>query len=162
MAQEFGGIYDVSNMSDEELRQLVVQQLGEYPNIDSGWVTVEVKNGHVSLSGRVGTDGAVQVAEQVVNAILGIDSYTNDLIVDELHRGQAPIAADVAVSAADQFEDQLGEPEGQTTDTAGHLTEDIEAETYGTHDMQKAIREGATYIPPDRPISDGYDSRENH
>lgn len=162
MAKEYGGIYDVSNMSDEELRQLVVQQLSEYPNIDSEWVRVEVKDGHVSLSGRVGTDGAVQVAEQVVNAILGIESYTNDLMVDELHRGQAPSAADVAASAADQYEDQLGEPEGHSTDTAAHLTEDIEAETYGTHDMQKAIQEGATYIPPDRPISDGYDSRENH
>lgn len=87
--------------------------------------------------------------------MIGIDTYENELVVDELHRADNP-------EAADEVDDQSGEPDPQQSDTAEHLVEDLETETYGTHDVQEAIRDGATYIPPDRPVSDGYDSRENH
>lgn len=162
-AEEFGSDpYDISDMDDDELRDLVVQQLREYPEIDSDWVTVDVRDGRVTLSGRVGTDQEVQVARNVVHDVLGVENLSNELVVDELHRGQLPEAADDAATHEAEIVDQRGEGERQQSDTAGHLHEDLERMTYGTHDMQEAIREGSTYEPPDRPISEGYDSGEDH
>ena len=163
MAREYGGdLYDLNNMTDAEIRELVVQQLNEYPNIDPGWIDVRVKDGFVTLSGRVGTDGENQVAESVLDDVLGIDRYSNELVVDELVRGEAPAGADESVALDEEVDEQLGESDPQQSDTADHLAENLEADTYGTHDMGSAIRDGTAYIPPDRPIPDGYDSRENH
>lgn len=163
MASEHGGdIFDLNNLSDDELRMLVMEQLREYPNLDAEWIDVDVKEGIVTLSGRVGTDAEVQVAESVLDDVIGLDTYDNQLSVDELHRGDNPEAADEAVAADAEVDEQSGEPDPQQSDTAEHLAEDLETETYGTHDVQEAIRDGAAYTPPDRPVSDGYDSRENH
>lgn len=162
-AEEFGGdLFDIADMNDDELRALVVDQLREYPEIDSDWVTVDVRDGHVTLSGRVGTDQEVQVAYVVVHDVIGVENISNELVVDELHRGQLPEAADDAITHDEEVVDQRGEGEQLQSDTAGHLHQDLERMTFGTHDMQEAIRDGSTYIPPDRPISEGYDSGEDH
>src|SRR5215217_931416 len=93
-----GDIFDFSGMTDDELYDVVVQELREHPEIDSEWVEVQVKDGHVTLSGRVGSDSEVSVAEQVVTEILGLTEFTNELMVAELHRGETPEAADDAVA----------------------------------------------------------------
>lgn len=162
MARQHGGdVFDFEDMSDDEIRSIVVEHLREYPNLDAAEMEVTVRNGHVTLGGRVGTDAEVQVAEAVLDDVLGLESYTNDLVVDESVRYQLPEAADDADAAGEELDDQHGGDE-QQSDTAEHLQEDLESQTYGTHDLGEAIRDGATYIPPDRPVSDGYDSRENH
>jgi hypothetical protein len=163
MAGEHGGdLFDLGNMSDEEIRELVVEQLREYPNIDADWIDVQVKDGLVTLSGRVGTDAELQVAEAVVHDVIGIESYSNELMVDELHRAEGAEAIDDWLVEEDEADDQLGTPDSQQSDTADHLVEDLEAETFGTHDMGEAIQDGIPYIPPDRPIGDGYASTEDH
>ena len=163
MAQDFDELFfDFSSMPDEDIYDVVVQHLREYPNLDAGWIDVSVKDGFVTLSGRVGTDGEKQVAEKVVAEVLGIQSFANELLVTETHRGDAPEAADDAAAADEEVEEQLGEPDANQSDTAEHLVQDLDTQTYGTHDMGEAIEEGATYIPPDRPIPDGYDSEEQH
>jgi hypothetical protein len=160
------GAFDFSTMTDDEIYDLVLQHLGEYPELDLGWIEVTVRDGHVKLSGSVSSDGEVQIAEKAVVEVLGIDedSFTNELLVDELHRGEMPEAADDAVTADLEVDDQLGEQGGssQHSDTAAHLTEDLEALTYGTHNASGAIEGGASYEPPDRPVPDGYGNRENH
>jgi hypothetical protein len=163
MATQHGGdLFDFSDMTDDEIRGVVVEHLREYPNLVADALEVTVRNGHVTLGGRVGTDAEVQVAEAVLDDVLGIESYTNDLVVDESRRYELPNAADDAAAAAGELDDQLGTMDDQQSDTAEHLHEDIESQTYGTHDVGTAVRDGATYTPPDRPVSDGYDSRENH
>jgi hypothetical protein len=163
MATQHGGeLFDFSDMTDDEIRGVVVEQLREYPNLVADALEVTVRNGHVTLGGRVGTDAEVQVAEAVLDDVLGIETYTNDLVVDESRRYELPNAADDAAAAAEELDDQLGTMDDQQSDTAEHLHEDIESQTYGTHDVGTAVRDGATYSPPDRPVSDGYDSRENH
>jgi len=158
------GTFDFSSMTDDEIYDLVVQNLGEYPELDMGWIDVAVRNGHVTLSGRVSSDGEVQIAEKALVEVLGLDEthLTNELIVDELHRGEMPEAADDAVAQELESDDQLGETAMDQSDTADHLVEDLDALTYGTHDVGTAIEEGASYEPPDRPVADGYGSRESH
>ena len=157
-----GDIFDFSGMTDDELYDVVVQELREHPEVDSEWVEVQVKDGHVTLSGRVGSDSEVSVAEQVVTEILGLTEFTNELMVDELHRGETPEAADDAVAADLEVGSQYGETNDNQSDTAAHLVEDLEAQTYGTHSLSDAVNDGAAYSPPDRPTGEGYGSRESH
>jgi len=159
------GAFDFSTMTDDEIYDLVVQHLGEYPELDLGWIEVRVRDGHVTLSGAVSSDGEAQIAEKAVVEVLGIDDehFTSELVADELHRGENPEAADDAVTADLEVDDQLGEEGGtQQSDTAEHLVEDLDALSYGTHSAQAAIEDGASYEPPDRPVPDGYGNRENH
>ncbi|HEX6369337.1 MAG TPA: BON domain-containing protein [Longimicrobium sp.] len=157
-----GDIFDFSGMTDDELYDVVVQQLQEHPEIDSEWVEVRVKEGHVTLSGRVGSDSEVSVAEQVITEILGLQEFTNELMVDELHRGEMPEAADDAVAQDLEVDAQYGEGNDNQSDTAAHLVEDLGAQTYGTHSLSDAVNDGAAYNPPDRPSGGGYGSRESH
>ena len=158
------GTFDFSEMDDDEIYDLVVQHLTEYPELDVGWMDVIVSGGHVTLSGRVSSDGEVQIAEKALVDVLGLpeESFTNDLVVDELHRGEMPEAADDAVAQELDTDDQLGSSAWDQSDTAQHLVEDLDAQAYGTHDASQAVEEGATYEPPDHPVADGYGSREDH
>lgn len=162
MAENVNDVYNFSAMDDDEVYDVVVQHLREYPEVDAGWIDVSVKDGLVTLSGRVGTDGERQVAEKLVAEVLGIERYANELVVSEAHRGEAPMAADEAVASDLEVDDQLGEDERNQSDTAGHLEQNLETDTYGTHDLGTSIEDGTPYVPPDRPIPDGYDSHENH
>ena len=162
MARSFDP-YDLSGMTDDEIYDVVVQHLGEYPELDMGWIDVRVRDGRVTLSGRVSSDGEAQVAEKALVEVVGLPDVVNELVVDELHRGEAPMAADEARAQDEEVDDQIGEPPNlNQSDTAAHLMEDVETETYGTHDMSTAIEEGTSYTPPDRIIPDGYGNRENH
>ncbi|HEX2091330.1 MAG TPA: BON domain-containing protein [Longimicrobiaceae bacterium] len=163
MARDFGDLFfDFSTMTDDEIYDVVVQQLREYPNIDPDWMEVEVRDGHVTLSGRVGTDGEKQVAEKIIVEALGISNFTNHLVVDELVRGDVPEAIDEALVYEQELDDHLGGGIMNQEDTASHLMENLEVQTYGTRDVQQAIEEGAPYEPPDRPLPDGYGSEEAH
>lgn len=163
MAARYGGdAFDFSGMTDDELYDLVVQHLREHPEVDEEWIDVRVADGQVTLAGRVGSDTEASVAEQVLTTTLGLDRVVNELVVDALHRGEMPEAADESVAADREVDDQAGEGNKAHSDTASHLSPDLDAETYGTHDLGTAVEEGATYIPPDRPRGDGYGSREQH
>jgi hypothetical protein len=160
MAEDFSRIHDFDRMTDDEIYDLVVQQLREYPEVDVDDVEVQVRDGHVTLVGRVSSDREVQVARAAVVDLLGVERFSSDLVVDELRRGMAPEAADDAVTANAEVEDPLGEEAPNQSDTAQHLDEDLSSQMYGTRDVQQAVEEGATYEPPDRPVSDGYGSGE--
>ena len=162
MSKDFEDIHDIENLDDDSLRELVYQELTEYPEIDPDLVDVEVDNGRVRLSGRVGTEQELQQVEYVVSDVLGVQTVTNDLVIDELVRGERPEAADDAAAADRAIEPQLGRGEERTSDTASHLIEDSKAEMFGTQDVQEAVAGGLSYEPPDRPIQEGTRSRENH
>jgi hypothetical protein len=162
MAREYGGdIYDFATMTDDEIREVVLEHFRESPTLDADDIDVLVQEGTVSISGRVGTDSEVEVAIAILDDVLGLD-YTNELVFDELRRGEAPNAADDAIALQEETESSYGSPSDQQSDTAEHLVEDLEAETFGTRDLGKAIQDGSSYNPPDRPTSGGYGSREEH
>ena len=165
MATQHGGdLYDFSSMTDDEIRTVIIQHFQENPSLDTDWIEVLVQEGFVTLSGRVGTDGEVQVAEGLLHDILGITTYQNDLVVDELHRISLSEASDEATTQVDELEESVGSGnvQDQHTDTSEHLVANLEEDTFGTQDMGAAIRDGNPYIPPDRPQTDGYGSREDH
>jgi hypothetical protein len=160
--RDFGDVFDFSTMSDDEIYDVVVQELSETPGLDAGWIDVAVKDGRVTLSGRVATDGEAQVAEKLLVEVLGVPDVANELVVDELHRDSAPQAVDDELAMEDDLDPQLGDVDDNQSDTAQHLVENLEAETFGTRDAGTAIQDGTSYDPPDRVIPGGYDSREDH
>jgi hypothetical protein len=161
MARDYDDLYDITNLDDSELKELVQQELREYPDIDADLVEVNVDGGQVRLSGRVGTEQEVQTAEHVISDLLGGDRVSNELVVSGAMRGERAEAADDAL-----IEDMEADPEfsgaGNTSDTAQHLVENLEAEHFGTHDAQEAAERGTSYEPPDRAIQEGTYSIEDH
>ncbi len=162
MAEGFDDLFDIEHLSDDELRDLVCQQLREYPEIDPDLVEVRVAEGQVRLSGRVGTEQELQQIEHVVTDVLGVAGVRNDLVIDELVRGERAEAADDALVEDVESDPQMGTGATRTEDTARHLLGDTAAELYGTHDPQQAIQDGLAYEPPDRPVQEGTWSREQH
>lgn len=161
MANNFDDdLYDIENLTDDELRSLVLDHFRESSELDIEDIDVQVSEGAITLSGRVGTDAEVQTASNILDDLLDVPNYRNEILVDPLRRAHLPEAADDA--AAVEARDQEEEIVLQQSDTAEHLVEDLESETFGTEDMGKAIRDAAAYSPPDGPRPDGYDSLEEH
>ncbi|HEU6450128.1 MAG TPA: BON domain-containing protein [Gemmatimonadaceae bacterium] len=161
MADDYEDIFDLDELSDDELRELVRSQLDDYDTIDADNILVKVKNGEVQLSGRVGTISEREIADHILSDVIGLTNFRNDLVVDEVRRDEEPEAADDAVADAQaRGEDQLGGDADMTTDTEALREEDdLEADLYGTHDVQRAIEQGTPYEPPDTPTPESGEDR---
>lgn len=162
MPGDFEDLYDLENLDDDEIASLILEELGEYPEIDPDAIDVDVEDGFVTLTGRVGTEYELQVIEQVVSDVLGISNYSNELVLDELVRIEYPAGADDAVAEDEEVEAPFGEEGLVTESTAEHLFEDVEGQAYGRHDHTRALERGETYEAPDRPMQEGSWSEENH
>jgi hypothetical protein len=163
MAHDYDNLHDIANLDDGELKDLVLQELQDYPDIDVDLVEVNVQRGQVRLSGRVGTEQEVQTVEHVVTDLLGVGKVSNELVVFDAARGERSEAADDAFIEDLAADPQIGSSGlDQTSDTAQHLANDVEAEQFGTRDPQEAVQRGTTYEPPDRAIQQGTYSIEDH
>lgn len=162
MANDYEGVFDLEDQDDDELRELVFQELREAGNLDLDLIDVEVRNGRVCVSGRVGTEQESQEIEQVLTDVLRVENYSNELVIDELVRGERSEAADDALAEEFAADPPLGPGNRRTSDTAEHLIPDTGAELYGTRDVQEAVGDGTAWTPPDRPIQEGTWGQENH
>jgi hypothetical protein len=161
MAQDFENVFDLDDLSDEELRGLVRDQLSEYDAIDVDSIIVHVKDGYVTLSGRVGSDSEKQIADHVLSDVIGLETYTNDIFVDPVRRDEEPEAADEAVARAGfRGEDPLlgGSDLSQTDDEAIRTNDNDDAALFGTRDMETAMEDGLSWSPPDEPTPEGRDA----
>jgi hypothetical protein len=162
MADDYEDIYDLGNMTDEEIESLVREELDDYPQIDPSRVDVTVSDGAVTLSGRVGSEAEHQSIEHVLTDVIGIEHVTNELVVDPLTRAHHDDAADVANAEV------YGGPRGQrgganrTEDSAAHLLDDAGAEQQGTGDVGEAVERGYSYNPPTTPTQEGQRGAEEH
>jgi len=161
MAHDFENIDDLDDLSDAELRALVRDRLAEHRGLDLRDITVQVHNGVVELSGRVGTDGERRIAERVVTDTIGLPSVRNDIVVDSLRRAESPEAADDA--AADEEENAgllLGDRPVSLSRESEHLAEDLDGRLFGTSDVGNAIQNGTAWIPPTTPTQEGVEGGE--
>ena len=158
MARDFEDIYRLDELSDEELRALVRDQLADYDTVEADNILVTAANGEVVLAGRVGTEEERRIAERILADVIGLKRYRNDLVVDEIRRDEEPEAVDDHLANA---REGSGEPIGQRPDNvddeAEHLDEDLNARMFGTHDVQSAIERGTAWIPPDEPTPEGFE-----
>jgi BON domain-containing protein len=160
MARDFEDLHDLDDLSDDELRELVISQLAAHHGIDPDDVSVTVEDGVVHLGGRVGTDEERQVAEHVVTDVLGIEQLENEIFVDPIRRADSPEAVDEHLAGEEQTEGLLlGDRPVPLSPEAEHLSDEVatRVQAFGTHDVQAAIAEGATYVPPEQPTPEGYE-----
>jgi osmotically-inducible protein OsmY len=68
-----------STRHDAEIAQDVCRRLGEHGSLDAHEVNVEVKNGEVTLEGRVSDEPARHVAELIADAVPGVRGVVNRL-----------------------------------------------------------------------------------
>ena len=163
MARDYENIDNIDDLSDDELRRLVRDRLGEHRGLDPADITVRVHNGEVELSGRVGTDGERRVAERVITDTLGITAVRNDLVVDELRRAESPEAADESIAdEEDRAGLLLGDRPVPLSPEAEHLEEDLDARLFGTSDVRSAIQDGTAWIPPTSPTQEGREGEEEN
>ncbi len=161
MAQDFENVFDLDDLSDEELRGLVRDQLAEENALDVDNILVHVKDGFVTLSGRVGTDGEKQIADHVLSDVIGLESYANDIFVDPVRRDEEPEAADDQVGRVLGREDEtlLGGSDVDTTEAeAERVSDNDDAALYGTHDYGTVMEDGVPWNPPDEPTPEGRDA----
>lgn len=158
MARDFEGVFDTEDLDDGELRRLVRETLRDIRAIDPDDITVHVRDGQVTLTGRVGTDAEKRIAERTVADRIGLPNLRSQLVVDPIRRAESPEAIDDHL--ADEAEHEgllLGERPYQQNDEARHFATDEDAEYYGTVDRMEAIEEGTPWIPPESPTPEGTD-----
>lgn len=162
MRDDFEDVFGLSDMDDGEIRELIMQQLSDYTQIDPDDVEVEVADGQVRLSGRVGSEHDYQAIEHVLTDVLGLDAVSNELLVDALRRGEQPEAADDATAARLNADGPHRGGANRTEDTAEHLLRDTASELHGTGNVSDAIERGYSYNPPTEPLQEGSWSKEDH
>jgi hypothetical protein len=161
-ARDYENVFNPDHLDDDEIRALIVQQLTENPDLDPDLVAISVEGGFVTLTGRVGTEQELQAIQHTVTDVLGIHTLSNEIVIDELARGEAPEAADDAAAQEREADPLLGD-EGLGTDPqADHLMDDTEGDLYGTRNVGDAVEKGQSYNPPDRPLQEGSWSEEQH
>lgn len=68
--------------SDDALVDQVRLQLTKDPAVNGGALTVDAKDGVVSIKGKVRTERARQKAEKLAKKVKGVKSVDNQLVVD--------------------------------------------------------------------------------
>lgn len=167
MARDFEDIHDLDDLNDDELRGLVREHLSAHNALDIDDLTVRVENGTVILEGRVGTDGERLIAEHVVTDLVGAQKCRNDIFVDPSRRAVSPEAVDEHIADEERREGLLlGDRPVPLSPEAEHRQEDLNAELYGTTDVQEVIESGTAWIPPESPTQEGFteqnESGEDH
>ena len=161
MAQDFENVFDLDDLSDAELRDLVREQLAQDVAIDVDGILVHVKDGYVTLSGRVGTEGEKQIADHVLSDVIGLETYSNDIFVDPIRRDEVPEAADDAVAHAASSSDESllgGSDLSDTDDEAQRASDNDDASLFGTRDIESVMENGVPWIPPNEPTPEGRDA----
>ena len=161
MAHDFEDIHDLDDLNDDELKALVRTHLAAEMALDSREITVLVEDGVVTLAGAVGTEAEQRIAEHVVTDVLGVEHYDNQLTVDPERRAVSPM--DIDEHLADEAEHEgllLGDRAVSLSPEEEHLEEDLDAQLYGTTDVQSAIEDGTSWVPPESPTPEGRDGSE--
>lgn len=156
MAHDYEDVHDLDDLDDSELRQLVVERLAAHPGLDANDIDVRVEEHCVHLGGRIGTEQELRIAERVVTDVLGLTLINNELLVDPLRRAESPEPIDDHLLDEERRSGTLlGDRPVPLSPEAEHLREDLDARLFGTRDVQKAIGEGMSWVPPEGPTPEG-------
>jgi BON domain-containing protein len=156
MADDFDNTDEIANLSDNELRELVIAELKVHRSIDADDIAVHVKKGRVRLAGRVGTEVELRTVDHIITDVIGIKNVKNQLVVDEIRRAESPEAIDEHLVDEDEHAGLLlGDKASQQDPEAEHLGADRNLNPRATHDVTEAIEEAEPWIPPEGPTPEG-------
>jgi hypothetical protein len=160
MERDYENIHDIDDLSDDELRRLVRDTFDAQNAFDPADVTVSMRNGVVTIVGRVGTEVELRILERILADQIGLKQVDNQVFVDSLRRAESP--EDVEEHLADEEAHEgllLGDRAVPLSPEAEHLSEDFETEMYGTTDVQEAIEGAIPWTPPESPTPEGLEGR---
>jgi hypothetical protein len=157
MARDFEDINDIEQLDDRELRGVIRDHLAAHNGLDINDITVEVKDGAVTLGGRVGTEGERRIADHILTDVLGINDFANELVIDPIRRAESPMDIDEHLAEEERDEGLLlGDRAVPLSPEAEHLADDrADADLEGTTDVQESIESAAGWIPPESPTPEG-------
>ena len=72
MEKDYEDVRETDLLTDNELRAMVRDELEAQLSFDPDDVDVAVRSGVVRLSGRVGTEEELRIAERVVTDVVGV------------------------------------------------------------------------------------------
>ena len=134
MADDYDNSDEIRNLSDDELRAHVRAELASQNAFDVDDIDITVREGAVTVSGRVGTEEEVRIIDHVLTDVIGLADVTNELVVDELRRAVSP--------------------------EAEHLADVNSDDPGGTYDVHEAIEGAEPWIPPESPTPEGLSGQD--
>jgi len=156
MTEGYDDAVDLTALTDEEIYDRILEHLRE-GGIDPDALDIDVRDGNVTVGGRLGTESSARVVDHILTDQVGLYGYGNEIVIDPL--ASETTSEDTLEAAEDQdAEDEdsrLGEADDERSDTADHLEENIGRRAFGTRDPSAAVEEGTAYTPPDRPTPEG-------
>ncbi|PYP79426.1 MAG: hypothetical protein DMD35_08360 [Gemmatimonadetes bacterium] len=156
MARDYEDLQNLDQLDDREIRDLVRERLAAHNGLDIDDIVVNVENGAIALSGRVGTEGERRIADHILTDVLGVQQFTNDLVVDPIRRAESPLDIDEHLEEEDRTSGLLlGDRAVPLSPEAEHLADDADADLAGTSDVQDAIEGAASWNPPESPTQEG-------
>jgi len=156
MARDFEDINNIEQMDDRELRGVIREHLAAHNGLDIDDITVEVTNGVIALSGRVGTEGERRIADHILTDVLGITDFTNDLVIDPIRRAESPMDIDEHLAEEDRSAGLLlGDRAVPMNPEAEHLADEPEGDLEGTTNVHDAIEGAKSWNPPESPTQEG-------
>jgi hypothetical protein len=156
MADDYDNTDDLQNMTDDELKRMVMAELRDQNAFDADDVELTVSNGAVTVSGRVGTEEELRIIDHVLTDVIGLSDVTNELVVDENRRAVSPEAIDEHLADEDKHGGLLlGDVPRPFSPEAEHLADVGSEDSAGTHDVQESIEGAEPWIPPESPTPEG-------
>ena len=162
MADDFDNSDEIQNLSDDELKQYVLGELRSQKAFDVDDITVDVNDGKVTLSGRVGTDEELRIIDHVLTDVIAVKTMDNQIVIDETRRAESPEAIDEHIADEDEHGGlMLGDAPMPLSPEAERLLDSGFIESSGTHDVSEAIENAEPWIPPESPTPEGTVGQED-
>jgi hypothetical protein len=156
MADDYDNTDEIANLSDDELRLLVRTELKANKAIDADDITIHVREGRVTIAGRVGTEEELRVADHILTDLIGLEDVNNELVVDEIRRAESPEAIDEHLADEEVHAGVLlGDVLVPLDPEAEHIVDDRNLNPAGTHEVGEAIEQAEPWIPPEGPTPEG-------
>lgn len=156
MADDYDNSDEIQNLSDDELKRYVLDELRSQKSFDVSDITVQVNDGAIRLTGRVGTEEELRIVDHVMTDVIALRSVNNELVVDELRRHESPEAIDEHIADEETSEGlMLGDMPVPFSAESEHLADKAPDDYEGVHDVQNAIENAEPWTPPEGPTPEG-------
>jgi len=161
MADDFDNSDEIQNLSDDELKRYILDELRSQKAFDVNDIDVDVNGGAVRLTGRVGTEEELRIIDHVLTDVISVRNVDNELVVDAIRRAQSPEAIDEHLADEDAHSGLLlGDVPRPFSPEAEHLADMGVDDSEGTHDVQESIESAEPWIPPESPTPEGLSGQD--
>lgn len=156
MADDFDNSDELRNLTDAELRRYILDEFRSQKAFDVNDIAVDVNDGFVRLSGRVGTEVELRIIDHVMSDVISPRNFKNEIVIDEIRRAQSPEAIDEHIADEEEHAGLLlGDAPRPLNPESEHLADMGSEDSVGTHDVQEAIESAEPWIPPESPTPEG-------